>query len=190
MLRGFLRLSILVGCLSLAFVAAAAQEVVHALAGTVRSIDATAKTISIDTDDGSEGLFNVLADPKATFTFDKKISAGATAPGTFKEIGVCVIVYYIGNGDVRTVVALQNLGAGPFVKSRGTIVGVEGKEHWFTVKDESGAVKTFGITSETVVETGFGATGGFKSQLKKGDPVQVTAEAATKNAEALFISAL
>jgi Cu/Ag efflux protein CusF len=190
MLKRFLRLSILVGCLSSAFAAAAAQEVVHALTGTVRSIDATAKTISVETDDGSEGLFKVLTDPKANYRFDKKISASATAPDTFKEIGVCVIVYYIGNGDVRTVVALQNLGAGPFVKSRGTIVGVESKGRWFTVKDESGAIKTFWITSETVVETGFGVTEGSKSQLKKGDSVQVTAETAAKNAGALFISAL
>jgi hypothetical protein len=41
-----------------------------------------------------------------------------------------------------------------------------------------------------VVETGFGVTEGSKSQLKKGDSVQVTAETAAKNAGALFISAL
>ena len=190
MLRGFLRFSILVGCISSAYVTAAAQEVIHALSGTARFVDTAAKTITVDTDDGSEGIFKVVADPTTTFKFDRKISAGATAADTFKKEGARVIVYYIGNGDERTAVALQDLGTGPFTKVNGTVVNFESKGRWFTVKDEKGAVLSFEIASGTVVETGFGAMEGFKAQIKKGDQVQVIGTTAAKSAVALFVSAL
>ncbi len=57
MLGGYFKLCLIVGCFSLATLSATAQEVVHALCGTVRSIDSSAKTITVSTDDGSEGLF-------------------------------------------------------------------------------------------------------------------------------------
>ena len=63
-MRNTLKTLILVGCISSVAIAATAQEVVHALTGTVRSIDPASKTITIFTDNGSEGLFKDLMDPK------------------------------------------------------------------------------------------------------------------------------
>jgi glycerate kinase len=100
----------LVGCCLLTTFSATAQEVVHALCGTVRSINSTAKTITVATDDGSEGLFQDFTKSNVSLDFDKKIRAEATTANAFTKNGVRVIVYYFGNSDERTAVALQDLG--------------------------------------------------------------------------------
>ena len=53
MRRGSFKVYLLVGYFFLATLAATAQEVVHALIGTVSSINPAAKTITVKTDDGS-----------------------------------------------------------------------------------------------------------------------------------------
>ncbi len=113
--RGFLRITILAGCILLASLAATAQEVVNALVGTVRYIDSAAKTITITTDDGSDAVFKDLINSKRTIEFDPNIRTDATAADEFKKSGERVIVYYFGAGEVRTVVALRSLGPGPFI---------------------------------------------------------------------------
>ena len=62
MLRTFSQTCCFVGLFSIAAFAANAQEVVHALAGTVTSINSTDKTITIKTDDGSDGVFKDLSE--------------------------------------------------------------------------------------------------------------------------------
>jgi Cu/Ag efflux protein CusF len=189
MKKVLLRFSILAGCFLLASLAATAQEVEHALVGTVSSIDATAKTITVKTDDGSEVLFKDMISSKTRIEFDKNVRKDATVADEFKKSGAYVIVYYFGIGNVRTVVALRSLGPGPFTKSTGTVVKFESKEHSISIKGESGVVESFKITSNTVAETDDGAIEGLKLRPNKGDLVQVTATAADGNATALFINA-
>src|ERR1035441_3248353 len=88
MLRRIVCISVLVGLTSFVSLAAVAQEVVHALAGTVSSIDAAAKKIGVKTDDGSESLFNGLIDSKTPIEFDPNIRRDATAASEFKSSGV------------------------------------------------------------------------------------------------------
>jgi hypothetical protein len=190
MVRGVLKVCILTGCFSLAPVAATAQEVVHALTGTVVSIDAAAKTITVYTDNRSEGLFKDMTNSNTPIEFDKNIRADATAADTFKKKGTYVIVFYYGGGDTRTAVALRSLGPGPFTKNSGTVVKFENKEHSISIADDSGAIQSFKITSDTVAETEFGAVGESKYQPHKGDQVRVTAAVVNGSAIALFINTL
>ena len=67
-------------------------------------------------------LFNESTNPRCRLDFDKRIRAEATAADAFTKSGVRVIVYYFGNGDTETAVALQDLGTGPFEESSGTVV--------------------------------------------------------------------
>jgi len=189
MKKGFLRFSVLVGCLGLASFAATAQEVVHGLIGTVSSINPAAKTITVKTDDGFEGLFKDMIGSKTRLEFDKNVRKDATASEEFKKSGERVIVYYYGFGTVRTVVALRSLGPGPFTKSRGAVVKFDKEEHSISIKGQSGAVESFKITPNTIAETDNGAIEGFELRPNKGDLVQVTATAADGNATALFINA-
>jgi uncharacterized protein YigE (DUF2233 family) len=189
MLRLVLSSCIVVGCLSLTAAVATAQEVIHALTGTVSSIDPAAKTITVFTDNRSEGLFKDFTNPQKRIEFDKKVRADATAADSFNKKGAYVIVYYFGGGDVRTAVGLRSLGSGPFTKSSGTVVKFEGKEHSITIKGESGAADSFKIASDTVAETDTGAIEGLRFHPQKGDHVQVIATTSNGNATALFINA-
>jgi hypothetical protein len=185
--RDTLKTLILLGCILSVAVAATAQEVVHALTGTVRSIDPASKTITIFTDNGSEGLFKDLTNPKLKVDFDKKLRTDASTADTFKGEGAYVIVFYFGDGDVRTAVALRNLGSGPFTNNVGTVVKLDGRQHLLFIKAKSGLVKSFKIDSDTVAETDIGVVNGLKFQPQKDDQVRVVATLVNGTATALFV---
>jgi hypothetical protein len=189
MLRSFSQACWLVGFFALAACAANAQEVVHALSGVVYSVNPTRKIIDIKTDDGSEGLFKDLTNSSVSLDFDKDVRADSTLAGDFNKKGANVIVYYFGDSDERTVVALKDLGQGPLKKINGSVTEFNKHERLLTVKDASGAIKSFQIGPQTVAETAVGAVEGDKYDPEKGDQVRVVATLANGKAEALFIRA-
>jgi len=190
MLRGILKTFVLVGCVSSASALASAQQVVHAVSGTVNNINLSQKTISVITDDGSGGTFKELTDSKTPVDFDKTLRADATAVDAFNKKQTCVIVYYFGEGDVRTAIALRDIGPGPFKKVNGQVVKFEGKNHSISIKDQSGAVASFRITESTVADTGMGAVKGLKFEPGKGDQVRVISTDVNGTATVLFIKSL
>jgi hypothetical protein len=187
MLKTLFRFSMLVGFFSLATRAAIAQEIVHALTGTVGSIDTGAKTITVVTDDGSDGTFHILTDPHASMKFEKSMRNDATAAGEFKQKGAHVVVYYFGAGG-RTAVALKPLGPGPFKTTSGTVVKFEKKEHSLTITDQTGATQSFDVTPSTIAETDAGATEGLKFDPRKGEKVIVSSTQANGASTAVFIN--
>jgi hypothetical protein len=187
MLRAFSLACWFVGLLSFASLAANAQEVVHALAGIVTVINPTDKTININTDDGSEGLFKDLPNPGISLDFEKNIRADSTPPDAFTKKGAHVIVYYFGDGDERTAVALQDLGSGPLKKVSGEVYKFDKRQHLLTIKDTAGANESFRIDPKTVAETAFGVVEGDRFAPEKGAQVRVTATLANGGPEALFI---
>jgi hypothetical protein len=189
MLGNISRISLLIACLSCASVFATAQQVVHALIGTVNVINPNAKTIIVTTDDGTPGSFEDLTDPKAHIAIDKALRADATPAQSFTTKGASAIVLFFGEGADRTAVALRNLGVGPFTKSTGTVVKFSGKDHSFSVKDDAGNVETFRVTPETVAETRSGAVDGKKFEPGKGDQVRVTSSLVNGSPTALFVYA-
>jgi hypothetical protein len=187
MLKGFVKTCLLAGSFSLTTFAATAQEVVHALAGTVTSIDPPAKTIQINTDDGSEGRFKDLTNSHVSLDFDKSIRADAIVADAFRKQGMHVIVYYFGDSEMRTAVALQGLGTGPFERSSGTIVKFNRHEHLLTIKNSAGVQESFHIARKTCAETAVGAVAGYKFDPEKGDQVRVIAAPRNGSETALFI---
>jgi len=188
--RGIRNTFVLVGCFSFACGLAVAQEVVHALSGTVNNVNLAAKTITVLTDDGSGGTFKAMTDSKTPVEFDKTLRADAIAADAFKKKETRVIVYYFGYSDVRTAVALRDLGPGPFKKVSGEVVKFEGRDHSISIKDQSGAIASFKITQSTVADTGMGAVEGFKFEAGKGDQVRVISTDVNGTATALFIKSL
>jgi len=189
MSRGISRISILVACLSFTTLATA-QEVVHALVGTVTSINSLTKTISVNTDDGSDGLFKDMPATKTRIEFDRSIRTDSTAADEFQRSGARVIVYYYGNSDVRTVVALRSLGSGPFTTTIGSVVSFNGGHHTISIKDKSGAVTAFEIDADTVVEGETGAEAGSKFHPEKDDQVRLTSKVVNGVPTAVFIYAM
>jgi hypothetical protein len=187
MLRALSQACWLVGFFSLSAFAANAQQVVHALAGTVSNINPTNKTIVISTDDGSEGLFKDMTAMNLSVDFAKDLRADSTPADAFSKKGTHVIVYYFGDGDERTAVALQDLGGGPLKKISGSVTKFNRHEHLLTIKDSAGASESFRIDPKTVAETPVGAVEGERFDPEKGEQVRVTATLANGGPEALFI---
>lgn len=187
MLRAALCGCVFAVCLGLFAVASPAQEVVHALTGTVSSIDSMSKTLIVFQDNGSQGEFKDSTNGKARLAFNKKIALETTPADDFKKSGAYVIVFYYGDNNDRTAVALKNLGAGPFTSSEGTLVKLDTKGHSIVVKDNSGAVQTFKITDQTIAEGYMGVVEGDKFGAQKGDQVRIVASNESGTPTALFM---
>jgi hypothetical protein len=175
-------------CLGLTCHRAVAQQVIHAITGTVSSIDPADKTITVFLDGGSEGVFKDMTNSKTPTSFDKRILVDSTAVDAFKKKGAYVIVFYFGGRDTRTAVALRSLGPGPFTAVDGTVAKFEGRDHSISVDDKSGATQTFRVTVETVAEGNFGAVDGLKFQAQKGDHVRIVGTSQNGSPTALFVS--
>jgi hypothetical protein len=187
MLRALSQACWLVGLFSLSAFAANAQQVVHALAGTVTYINPTNKTIIINTDDGSEGLFKAMTASNVSLEFAKDLRADSTPADAFTKKGSHVIVYYFGDGDERTAVAVRDLGGGQLKKISGTVSKFNKHEHLLTIKDASGVSESFRIAPNAVAETAVGAVEGARFDPGTGDQVRVTTTLANGGPEALFI---
>jgi hypothetical protein len=187
MLERISKISLLIACLSFATVVANAQQVVHALVGTVNVVNHNAKTIIVTPDDGIAGSFDDMTDSKAHISLDKALRAETTPALSFTTNGTSAIILYYGEGADRTAVALRDIGAGPFTKSTGTVVNFNGRDHSFSVKDNNGKVEVFKLTPETVAETRLGAVDGKKFEPAKGDQVRVTSSLVKGSPTALFV---
>jgi hypothetical protein len=186
MLKTALRGVVFSGCLGLFVSAAPAQQVVHALTGTVSSIDELSKTLTVFQDNGSQGEFKDMTG-KGHFNLDKKIALETTPADDFKKKGAYVIVFYYGDSEERTAIALKNLGAGPFTSSEGSLVKLDIKGHSISLKDSSGAVESFKLTDQTVAESYMGVVDGSKFQAQKGAQVRVVASTESGTPTALFM---
>jgi hypothetical protein len=166
-----------------------AQQMVHALSGTVKSSNAKIGMTEVQTDDGSSGHFRwmLFADPEAV-NFDKTISADTVSADKFTATGHHAIVYYFGEDTVRIVVALRDLGDGPVESHIGTVVKMDRHDHLLIIKNSAGTEETFHIDPKTVADTAKGVSVGFKFDLNKDETVRVTAAQANGSATALLIA--
>jgi hypothetical protein len=164
---------------------ASAQEIVHALAGTVNNVNQKDGLIAINTDDGSRGTFKATS--KLPANLDKNLSADVVPAAKFTATSTHVILYYFGDGEVRTAVAVHDLGTAALEKETGAVVRFDKHAHLLTIKNASGAEVSFHIGAKTVAETSMGAVEGYKFDLEKGDQVRITAATVDGNDTALFI---
>jgi hypothetical protein len=183
-MRTFVNLFAAVVCVGIAG-PVLAQEAVHAIAGTVTSVDPTNKVIHIKTEDGSERMFNFAGKPGAV-TFEKTVKDGTVPAASFTKTNTQVVVYYVGFDTIPTLVAVQDLGEAPLDKTVGAVVKFDKHDHTLTVKDAAGAEKKFTIDPKTVSETSNGVGMCEKSTLRTGSQVRVVA---TQD-KALFVRAL
>jgi hypothetical protein len=187
MVKPLARISVPAVCLGLLSVSMAAQEMIHALTGTVIAIDKNAKTITVLQDSGSRAEFKEMANAKTPIVFDKKVAGETTAANAFETSGAYAIVFYYGDGPDQTIVALKDLGPGPFKATVGTVKKFEGRAHSILVEDEAGREQTVQINSATVAETDSGVVEGMKFQAQKGDQIRVVSTDLSGVPTALFI---
>jgi hypothetical protein len=185
MLRKMLKAGTLAGWFFLAISGTAAQQVIHAFAGTVRAVDSGARTITLIDDDGYPQTFKDTADGKSSALLNKKLRDGVVSVSAVTERGTHVIVYYFTSGNDRIAIGARNLGPGPFIDETGTVVKFEDRS--IVIRSKSGVVESFNVSPDMIAETSVGAIGGLKFQPEKGDQVRITATATNGAADALFI---
>lgn len=190
MFRTSFRISVLAGLLLTLEFPAGAQEIVHALTGTVSAIDPSHKNITVFQDGGSKRTFKVMSSSKTRISFDKRIEDESTSASQFQKRGAYVILFYFGLDEHRTAVALKDLGQGPFSSITGKVTGWDGHNHTLVVTDKDGHSHSFAIGGETVSETYRGAVNGSDSHPDRGDHVRVVSATRNGTPTALFIRAL
>jgi hypothetical protein len=190
MLRILVHACVAIGCLGLTGAVASAQEVIHAMTGTIRSIDAGQKTFTLFRDNGSLILFKDLTDTKVTAASEKKLLPDPTAARASDKKDAYVIVFYYGSTDPLTAVAVQALGHGPFTATVGTVASFNEKERLIAVKDESGSVHNYKINAATIAESDFGVVGGLKFRAGKGGHIRVVGAVTSDSPTALFVNVM
>ncbi len=167
--------------------AASGQAVVHALGGTLQDVSPAANSLTLTPDDGSSGSFQLPPKSEPNLNFDKDVRAGTSSPETVKADGSHVILYYYWDGDARTAVAVQSLGAGPFQVSSGKVVGFNKHDRVLTVRTADGKTETVAVSDKTVVDSAEGVATGMRLHVGKGDDVRLLAESKNGTEEALLI---
>jgi hypothetical protein len=187
MMKQFLSLCILVGSLLLFGHQLVAQQIVHALCGTVSSINPADKTITLFQDSGSRATFKVMFSSRTRISFDDKIAKEVTAAKEFQKKGAYVILFYFGTEEHSTAVALKSLGTGPFSSTTGVVTEWNGHSHKLSVRAKDGAIHSFVIDPITVAETSLGAVNGSKVDLNKGEQVRLVNSLKNGTPTVLFI---
>ena len=156
---------------------ALAQQRIHALSGTVTSINSKIKMTEIVTDNGTSGHFEWLKRSDGELDFDKSVKADAVEADKFTNKGAHVIVFFIGDGEIRTIIALRDLGSGPLEKTIGTVVKLNRHDRVLTIKNSAGAEESFHLDAKTVAVTTNGGSEDVKVDFAKGDAeVSITSD--------------
>jgi hypothetical protein len=164
-----------------------AQEIVHALCGTVSSINGANKTITLFEDGGSRGTFKEMSSSSTRIAFDKKLSGQVISAKDFQKQGDYVVLFYFGLEDNRTAVAVESLGSGPFSSMTGEVTKWNGRDRTVSVRDKDGTVRSFKVDAKTVAETYQGAIDGSKFDAANGAQVRVVSSTKDGAATVLFI---
>ena len=186
-MKNFLVVSILAGALLLPTHLTNAQEVVHALSGSVTAINTGDKTITLFQDSGSPSTFKVMSSSNTRIAFDKKVASEVTAAVEFQKKGAYVILFYFGIDENRTAVALKDLGAGPFSSTTGEVTNWNGHDNSLSVRDKDGTIHPFKIDAHTVAETYQGVVNGLKFDARKGDMVRLVTSIIDGTPTVLFL---
>jgi uncharacterized protein with beta-barrel porin domain len=155
-----------------------AQDVVHAVDGTVKKIDTGSKTIVVDTKDGTEHTFHYASDVTVDGAKDTG-KATAAGLGDLKE-GSKVAVHYTVVAGKETTHEIDNIGDNGLKVTEGTVSHVDTGAKTIAVKTADGSVETFHLTDRVAKDTGKDIAKGAAKSTKV--TVYYTEKAGTKTA--------
>ena len=166
------------------------QMVVHAVSGTVKSVDSKAKIMTVVVDQGNDMQFKIQSGNPPALLFDSELRGDAVDASKFNGVGDFVVVYFYGFDTNRTAVAVKDFGKGQLQKLSGIVTAYDKHDHKLTVSTSDGKTETFPLDSKAVVDTGLGLEAGRKFDPSKGDNVRVTATDSNGKNVAVFIRAV
>jgi hypothetical protein len=142
----------------------AADDVVHALEGTVKKLDSATKTVVIETKDGTEHAFHYTGDVVVDGAKDTKKGAVDSAHGV--DEGSKVVVHYTTVGGKDTVHEVDKVGDDGLKTTDGTVDHVDKGAKTIAVKTADGTEQTFHLTDRAAKDTGKGIGEGVDKSAK------------------------
>jgi hypothetical protein len=134
--------------------ALAAQDVVSGVAGTVKAVDKTSKTVAVKTADGTEHTFHFIG---RTVAHGAKATAGGSKDAFLSmKDGDEVVVHYTEKGAVMTAQEVDHIGEGGLKMSVVAVKSVDHAAKTVTVKTAEGAEETYHLTDNAAREAGKG----------------------------------
>jgi hypothetical protein len=132
----------------------AADDVVTAVEGTVKKVDAGTKTVVVATADGTEHTVHFVS--KTSVHGWDATEAGAKDGMHGVKEGSHVVVHYTVKGSEKTAQEMDRIGDGGLKVTEGTVSKIDRGTKTLAVKTADGAEATYKITDHAVVDTGKG----------------------------------
>jgi hypothetical protein len=164
--------------------AAAAQEVVHAVAGTVTAGVPSKDVLTLHEPDQTVEVFN-LKGASSSLKFDKVLMEKTETADKLEKAKTTVIVYYYGYSP-ETVLAVRDLGS-DVRNVVGVVTHTDKAAHTITVHTSDGKDNICALAPDTTVNTENGVVDGEKYSIKKGQKVSVMCTASGGKDTAEFI---
>jgi hypothetical protein len=156
----------------------AAQDVVHAVDGTVKKVDAGTKTLVVETKNGTEHTFHYASNVTVDGAKDTAHGTVDAAHGVAE--GSKVAVHYTSVGGIDTVHEIDKIGDDGLKATDGTVSHVDRGAKTIAVKTADGTEETFHMTDRAAKDTGKGVAEGVGKSAKV--TVYYTEKAGTKTA--------
>ena len=155
-----------------------AQDVVSAVEGTVKRVDAASKVVVVKTTDGTEHSFH-LADDLAVHG-GKDTGNGADDAMHGLKAGAHVAVHYTKEGGEDTAHEIDRLDRSGLKVARGTVTQVDRDGKKISIKSADGTEQTFDLTEDAARDTGDDIAHGADKSMKVS--VYYTEDAGRKTA--------
>jgi arginine repressor len=123
-----------------------------AVQGTVRKIDATAKTIVVKTADGTEHTFHFVG--RTVVHGAEKAGAGAKESFHGLKEGSEVVVHYTAKGTEKTAEEVDHVGKGGMKTAEGTVTHIDRGAKTVAIKTADGTEQTFRLTDRAAEDAG------------------------------------
>ena len=142
----------------------AAQDVVHAVDGTVKKVDTGTKTIVVDTKDGTEHTFHYTSDVAVDGAKGTEKGVVDAAHGVGE--GSKVAVHYTVVGGKETTHEIDKLGDDGLRAADGTVTHIDRGAKTVAVKTADGSEQTVHLTDRAAKDTGKDIASGVDKSAK------------------------
>jgi hypothetical protein len=143
----------------------------HAVIGELKKFDAASKTAVVKLADGTEEVFKLTER-----TAVHGVKSGAKMAALAGNEGGHFVVHYTVEGAEKTADSFRYLGSEVPRVAKGTVTAVDKAGHTIAVKTADGAVETFHLSEQCVIDVGKGIAEGSEAvghAIKDGGSVTV-----------------
>jgi hypothetical protein len=142
----------------------AAGEVVSAVEGSVKRIDAAGKTVMVKTADGAEHTFRV-AGRTTVHTAEATPEAAKRSLHDLSE-GSDVVVHYTKRGSEETAEEIDRVGEGGLKETKGTLSKLDRSGKKIVVKGDDGVEHTYDLSENAARDAGKDVAEGSEKSAK------------------------